>query len=137
VIPQTTTWSSLIASLNYITADFKMFSRLNQFISKLGDEPKEQGSGIGGAYGFQILRNKNNDFPLEPWFDFIIGLNGRAIVRGCYQAGRKTPLIFNLGQPRPKSLRHRNPQLRWHQREPGYLVCQRPTHSRSLRRHPT
>jgi hypothetical protein len=58
----------------------KMFSRLNQFISKLGDEPKEQGSGVGGGYGFQVLRNKNNDFPLDPWFDFIIGLNGRTIV---------------------------------------------------------
>ena len=60
----------------------KMFSRLNQFISKLGDDvPKEQGgSGVGGAYGFQVLRNGNTEFPLEPWFDCIIGLNGRTIV---------------------------------------------------------
>jgi hypothetical protein len=61
-----------------------MFSRLNQFISRLGDEPKDQGSGTGDAYGFQILRNKNADFPLEPWFDFIIGINGRTIVRYFY-----------------------------------------------------
>lgn len=57
-----------------------MFSRLNQFISKLGDEPKEQGSSTDGAYGFQVLRNANAEFPLEPWFDFIIGINGRTIV---------------------------------------------------------
>jgi hypothetical protein len=58
-----------------------MFNRLNQIISRLGDEPKAQDSGPGNASGFQVLRNHNLDFPLEPWFDFIIGINGRTIVR--------------------------------------------------------
>ncbi|KIW00413.1 uncharacterized protein PV09_08118 [Verruconis gallopava] len=56
-----------------------MFSRLNQFISRLGEEPKEQSPGTGTASGFQVLRNKKAELPLEPWFDFIIGLNGRNI----------------------------------------------------------
>lgn len=32
-------------------------------------------------FGFQVLRNLNPELPIEPWFDFIIGLNNRRIVR--------------------------------------------------------
>lgn len=32
-------------------------------------------------FGFQVLRNPNPELPIEPWFDFIIGLNNRRIVR--------------------------------------------------------
>lgn len=58
-----------------------MFGVLNRFISKLDAAPiDEQQSAISGAYGFQVLRNANQEVPLEPWFDFIIGINGRTIV---------------------------------------------------------
>ena len=58
-----------------------MFGALNRFISRLDAAPQEQQqSGVGGAFGFQVLRNANQEIPLEPWFDFIIGINGRTIV---------------------------------------------------------
>jgi hypothetical protein len=58
-----------------------MFGALNRFISRLDAAPiDEQQSAITGAYGFQVLRNANQEVPLEPWFDFIIGINGRTIV---------------------------------------------------------
>ncbi|KAI4633299.1 hypothetical protein J4E80_000664 [Alternaria sp. BMP 0032] len=58
-----------------------MFGALNRFISRLDAAPlnEEQQSATNGAYGFQVLRNANLDVPLEPWFDFIIGINGRTI----------------------------------------------------------
>ncbi|KAH7401342.1 golgi reassembly stacking protein-like protein [Pyrenochaeta sp. MPI-SDFR-AT-0127] len=57
-----------------------MFGVLNRFISKLDAAPlDEQQSATNGAYGFQVLRNANQEVPLEPWFDFIIGINGRTI----------------------------------------------------------
>jgi hypothetical protein len=60
-----------------------MFGALNRFISRLDAAPlnEEQQSATNGAYGFQVLRNANLEVPLEPWFDFIIGINGRTIVR--------------------------------------------------------
>ena len=57
-----------------------MFGALNRFISRLDAAPEEQQSATNGAYGFQVLRNANADVPLEPWFDFVIGINGRTIV---------------------------------------------------------
>jgi hypothetical protein len=58
-----------------------VFGALNRFISRLDAAPiDEQQSGVQGAYGFQILKNTNQEVPLEPWFDFIIGINGRTIV---------------------------------------------------------
>jgi hypothetical protein len=58
-----------------------VFGALNRFISQFDAAPvNEQQSAIAGAYGFQILRNTNQETPLEPWFDFIIGINGRTIV---------------------------------------------------------
>ncbi|KAF2433778.1 hypothetical protein EJ08DRAFT_647075 [Tothia fuscella] len=58
-----------------------MFGALNRFIGRLdGDPQNEQHSTTSNACGFQVLRNKNTtDLPLEPWFDFIIGINGRTI----------------------------------------------------------
>ncbi|KAH7085643.1 GRASP55/65 PDZ-like domain-containing protein [Paraphoma chrysanthemicola] len=57
-----------------------MFGALNRFISRLDAAPvDEQQSSVQGAYGFQILKNTNQEVPLEPWFDFIIGINGRTI----------------------------------------------------------
>ncbi|KAF2144605.1 uncharacterized protein K452DRAFT_325139 [Aplosporella prunicola CBS 121167] len=53
---------------------------LNKFISRLdAAPPQEEEQGLGGAHGFQILRNTNLELAIEPWFDFIIGINGRTI----------------------------------------------------------
>jgi hypothetical protein len=61
-----------------------MFNALNKFISRLDSgsalQPPTQ-SASDGSYGFQVLRNTNKDLPIEPWFDFIIGINGHFIVR--------------------------------------------------------
>ena len=60
-----------------------MFGALNRFIARLDSDPQIlQKSTSNNAYGFQILRNTHTDLPLEPWFDFIIGINGRNIDNG-------------------------------------------------------
>lgn len=61
-----------------------MFSALNRFIGQLDSDAAVQHNSNGpgdNSFGFQILRNKDADLPLEPWFDFIIGINGHLIVR--------------------------------------------------------
>ena len=57
-----------------------MFGALNRLISKLDGEPQEQSTGSTDAFGFQVLRNTNTELALEPWFDFVIGINGRNLV---------------------------------------------------------
>ncbi|KAI9722451.1 MAG: hypothetical protein M1828_004818 [Chrysothrix sp. TS-e1954] len=56
-----------------------MFASLNRFIARLDSEPQNQQGGTHGVFGFQVLKNTNTDLPIEPWFDFIIGINGRDI----------------------------------------------------------
>lgn len=58
-----------------------MFGALNRFISRLdaNDSQGAQKPSSAGAFGFQVLRNTNTEISLEPWFDFIIGINGRTI----------------------------------------------------------
>ncbi|KAI5307334.1 hypothetical protein KEM56_007268 [Ascosphaera pollenicola] len=69
-----------------------VFGALNRFISRLDADPAslnqnsyypqqhQPDTTIGdNTWGFQVLRNKNAELPLEPWFDFIIGINGHAI----------------------------------------------------------
>ncbi|KAL4929851.1 putative Golgi reassembly stacking protein [Aspergillus undulatus] len=56
-----------------------MFGALNRFIGRLDSDPGPQQSRSDNAFGFQVLRNKDPEVPLEPWFDFIIGINGRLI----------------------------------------------------------
>lgn len=34
----------------------------------------------GPDFGFHVLKNTNPALPIEPWFDFICGINGRLIV---------------------------------------------------------
>ncbi|EON67061.1 hypothetical protein W97_06178 [Coniosporium apollinis CBS 100218] len=86
-----------------------MFGALNRLISRLDAEPQEQKSGIQGAYGFQVLRNNNLELPIEPWFDFIIGINGRTIdnpdpslfaaeVRNCAGSAISLGLFSAKGQ---------------------------------------
>lgn len=56
-----------------------MFNALNRFISRLdGDAPPAKEN--HGAFGFQVLRNTNLQLAIEPWFDFVVGINGRMIV---------------------------------------------------------
>jgi len=57
-----------------------MFGALNRFIARLDAGPEDQQSATNGAFGFQVLRNTNPEVPLDPWFDFIIGINGRTLV---------------------------------------------------------
>jgi hypothetical protein len=58
-----------------------MFGALNRFISRLdSDTPSRKGQNTEGGFGFQVLRNRNPEIPIEPWFDFIVGINGRPIV---------------------------------------------------------
>ena len=67
-----------------------MFNALNRFISRLdGDAPSNRKDNSHGAFGFQVLRNENLQLGIEPWFDFIVGINGRMIVRDTY-----TPRLF-------------------------------------------
>ncbi|KAI0852675.1 GRASP55/65 PDZ-like domain-containing protein [Daldinia vernicosa] len=55
-----------------------MFNALNRYLSRLdGDARPQQKDGHG--YGFQVLRNTNLELGIEPWFDFIVGINGRVI----------------------------------------------------------
>ncbi|KAJ8070276.1 hypothetical protein OCU04_000659 [Sclerotinia nivalis] len=57
-----------------------MFNALNRFISRLdSDSPVHQNRDNHGAFGFQVLRNKTPELAVEPWFDFIVGINGRMI----------------------------------------------------------
>ncbi|KAH9909036.1 GRASP55/65 PDZ-like domain-containing protein [Xylariomycetidae sp. FL2044] len=56
-----------------------MFNALNRYLSRLdGGEarPRQQDS---PGYGFQVLRNTNLELGVEPWFDYIVGINGRMI----------------------------------------------------------
>ena len=61
-----------------------MFGALNRFIGRLDSDVSEQSRNSGGegsTFGFQVLRNRDAEVPLEPWFDFIVGINGHLIVR--------------------------------------------------------
>ncbi len=57
-----------------------MFNALNRFISRLDGDPQHQRQREREQYGFQVLRNTNLELAIEPWFDFIVGINGRMIV---------------------------------------------------------
>ena len=60
-----------------------MFGALNRFIGRLDSDPAPQASGQNlpdSTFGFQVLKNTNKDLALEPWFDFIIGINGHYLV---------------------------------------------------------
>lgn len=64
-----------------------MFGALNRFIGRLDGEPAPRHADSGpsdSSYGFQVLRNTNKELPLEPWFDFIIGINSHFLVHLAY-----------------------------------------------------
>jgi hypothetical protein len=52
-------------------------SWLKKFLP-LGEERRQ-----GISFGFQVLKNTNKSIAIEPWFDFICGINGRLVVRGA------------------------------------------------------
>lgn len=56
-----------------------MFNALNRFISRLDSDVSTPKSEKWG-FGFQVLRNITPELTIEPWFDFIVGINGRMIV---------------------------------------------------------
>ncbi|RYP06794.1 hypothetical protein DL765_009352 [Monosporascus sp. GIB2] len=56
-----------------------MFNALNRFIARLDGDPQQQQQRQRESYGFQVLRNTNLELAIEPWFDFIVGINGRMI----------------------------------------------------------
>ncbi|KAF6810331.1 GRASP55/65 family protein [Colletotrichum sojae] len=56
-----------------------MFNALNRFMSRLDGQQPTQQNNREGSFGFQVLRNTNLELNVEPWFDFIIGINGRPI----------------------------------------------------------
>ena len=70
-----------------------MFNALNRFISRLDSDAPTHHSNQGGSYGFQVLRNKSPELAIEPWFDFIVGINGRMIV--CWQASMFDILLMS------------------------------------------
>ncbi|KAI1820788.1 GRASP55/65 PDZ-like domain-containing protein [Xylaria intraflava] len=55
-----------------------MFNALNRYLSRLDGDARPQNRESQG-YGFQVLRNANLELAAEPWFDFIVGINGRMI----------------------------------------------------------
>ncbi|KAI9892047.1 MAG: hypothetical protein M1814_001752 [Vezdaea aestivalis] len=59
-----------------------MFDAFNRFISRLDTEsPSSQvQKSSDNAYGFQVLKNEDPALEIEPWFDFIVGINGRPIT---------------------------------------------------------
>ncbi|KKA28653.1 hypothetical protein TD95_001868 [Thielaviopsis punctulata] len=57
-----------------------MFNALNRFISRLdGESPQQAAARQAALFGFQVLRNSTPELPIEPWFDFIVGINYRSI----------------------------------------------------------
>lgn len=67
-----------------------MFGALNRFISRLDSDSPNQGSSSTQS-GFQVLRNTNADLPIEPWYDFIIGINGRPLVHTSSPTSHLSP----------------------------------------------
>ncbi|KAI9730088.1 MAG: hypothetical protein M1834_006080 [Cirrosporium novae-zelandiae] len=108
-----------------------MFGALNRFISRLDADVPSQGSKQQNAFGFQVLRNENQDIPIEPWFDFIVGINGRLIddsdpnlfateVRNCASSSVSLTLwsakgqrTFDLRLPVPASSPSLGLTLQW------------------------
>ncbi|KAI0594291.1 GRASP55/65 family protein [Biscogniauxia sp. FL1348] len=55
-----------------------MFNALNRYLSRLDGDARPQQK-EGNEFGFQVLRNTNLELGVEPWFDFVVGINGRMI----------------------------------------------------------
>lgn len=79
-----------------------VFGALNRFISRLDSDtpPSKSGDGPGG-FGFQVLRNKNPEIAIEPWYDFVIGINGRQVVSLLPHTAVLYPADGNQDDPDP------------------------------------
>ncbi|KAI2618889.1 GRASP55/65 PDZ-like domain-containing protein [Hypoxylon sp. NC1633] len=55
-----------------------MFNALNRYLARLDGDARPQQKESHG-FGFQVLRNTNLELGVEPWFDFIVGINGRVL----------------------------------------------------------
>ena len=89
-----------------------MFNALNRFMSRLDGDPSQQRQQERGSFGFQVLRNTNLELAIEPWFDFVVGINGRPIV--CLTGlSRLTARLIDLGYFRLRPLCPRDSQLCW------------------------
>ena len=92
-----------------------MFNVLNKFISRLDSDsapqPPTQSAG-DSSYGFQVLSNTNKDLPIEPWFDFIIGINGHFIVRVRILGLLESNTDELSGKPRSQPFFDGGPELR-------------------------
>ncbi|POS80864.1 golgi reassembly stacking protein [Diaporthe helianthi] len=86
-----------------------MFNALNRFMSRLDGEDPRQKQHQQGLFGFQVLRNTNLQLAIEPWFDFVVGINGRMLddpspglfaqeVRNCAGASVSLGLWSAKGQ---------------------------------------
>jgi hypothetical protein len=61
-----------------------LFGTLNRFIARLDSDSNvpTRDAPSNNSYGFQVLRNSDANLAIEPWFDFIIGINGRTLDNG-------------------------------------------------------
>lgn len=95
-----------------------MFNALNRFISRLDGEAPPAARENHGGFGFQVLRNTNRQLAIEPWFDFVVGINGRMIVREPRQTTSAVLVAFGrlipsrAGRLGPEALRPGGAQLR-------------------------
>jgi hypothetical protein len=78
-----------------------MFGALNRLISRLDAEPQAQKTNSRSPAGFQVLRNINPEVHIEPWFDFVIGINGRSIVSDTTRNNGISVLIRSQDNPDP------------------------------------
>ncbi|KAI0890418.1 GRASP55/65 PDZ-like domain-containing protein [Annulohypoxylon maeteangense] len=108
-----------------------MFNALNRYLSRLDGDARPQQQRDGPGFGFQVLRNTNLELGIEPWFDFIVGINGRVIdnpdprlfaqeVRNCAGASVALGLWSAKGQrtrvlhvPVPGDTRSLGLSLQW------------------------
>ncbi|PHH75365.1 hypothetical protein CDD82_4476 [Ophiocordyceps australis] len=91
-----------------------MFNALNRFMSRLDGAEHQQRQHDGGSFGFQVLRNTTLGLSIEPWFDYVVGINGRPLdgpnpilfaqeIRNC--AGRTVTLgLWNAKGQRTREM---------------------------------
>jgi len=79
-------------------------SWLKKFLP-IGEERRQ-----GVSFGFQVLKNTNKFIAIEPWFDFICGINGRLVVRPPQPARHRA--FSHLTYPRTTGTRIFS-QRRW------------------------
>ncbi|PHH58988.1 hypothetical protein CDD81_3960 [Ophiocordyceps australis] len=91
-----------------------MFNALNRFMSRLDGAEHQQRQHDRGSFGFQVLRNTTLGLSVEPWFDYVVGINGRPLdgpnptlfaqeIRNC--AGRTVTLgLWNAKGQRTREM---------------------------------